>query len=283
MAAANGWRDEIRDQVRGFAGGMLFGIPLLFTMEMWWIAAHSTPPQLAMVLAMTFVVVLALSQLSGFHADPPRTFRRVLADAVEAVAMGIVVSLTVLVMVREITLATPPGEALGKLVYHSITASIGVALASQFFRGAADEPDSAGEEAGGGDLLGTVVDLGATAIGAMFVASAIAPTDEIAMLAAATSPPWLLGVIATSLLVSYCVVFVSGFGDEEQRRHQRGVLQHPITETMVAYLVALMTCAGMLVVLQRVDLTDPWTGWLPSVLLLGFPAAVGGAAGRLAV
>jgi len=268
--------------VRGFSGGLLFGIALLYTMEVWWIGSHTSPRQMAGLLAMTFAIVVALNRVASFRSEEDHTTVDAVLDAVDAVAMGLLVSLLVLLVVREVGPGIPPDETLGKVIYHGITASIGVALAGQFFHGSADTAGEASGEAQG-ELLGTVVDLGATAIGVTFVASAIAPTDEIRMLTAATPASWLLIVVAFSLAVSYCVVFVSGFANEEQRRLQQGVLQHPVTETVVAYLVSLLVCALLLVVYQRVDLTDAWQLWLPDVILLGLPGAIGGAAGRLAV
>jgi len=281
-AAAHGWTDELRDQVRGFSGGLLFGIALLYTMEVWWIGSHTSPRQMVGLLAMTFAIVVALNRVAGFRSEEDHTTVDAVLDAVDAVAMGLLVSLLVLLVVREVGPGIPPDETLGKVIYHGITASIGVALAGQFFHGSADTAGEASGEAQG-ELLGTVVDLGATAIGVTFVASAIAPTDEIRMLTAATPASWLLIVVAFSLAVSYCVVFVSGFANEEQRHLQQGVLQHPVTETVVAYLVSLVVCAVLLVVYQRVDLAEPWRLWLPDVILLGLPGAIGGAAGRLAV
>jgi putative integral membrane protein (TIGR02587 family) len=281
-AAAHDWREEVRDQVRGFSGGLLFGIALLYTMEVWWTGSHTTPRQMASLLALTFAIVVVLNRVAGFRAEEDHTTFDAILDAVDAVAMGLLVSLLVLLVVREIGPGIPPDETLGKVIYHGITASIGVALAGQFFHGSADTGGEDGGEAQG-ELLGTVVDLGATAIGVTFVASAIAPTDEIPMLTAATPASWLLIIVAFSLAVSYCVVFVSGFANEEQRHLQQGVLQHPVTETVVAYLVSLLVCAVLLVVYQGVDLAEPWRLWLPDVILLGLPGSIGGAAGRLAV
>lgn len=283
--AEHGWTDELRDQVRGFSGGLLFGIPLLYTMEVWWTGSHTSVRQMAGLLALTFTVVVILNRVAGFRSEEDHTVFDAVLDAVDAVAMGLLVSLLVLVVVREVVPGLPAREVLGKVVYHGVTASIGVALAGQFFHGAADVADAA--DAGRTDsdhgLMGTVVDLGATALGAIFVASTIAPTDEIPMLEAATSPGWLLVVMVFTLGVSYCIVFVSGFANQHQRRLQQGVLQHPVTETVVAYLVSLLIALVMLVLFQRVDLVEPWRLWLPDVILLGLPGAIGGAAGRLAV
>ena len=35
-----------------------------------------------------------------------------------------------------------------------------------------------------------------------------------------------------SLVISYGIVFEAGFGDQQARREQQGILQHPVTETM---------------------------------------------------
>jgi putative integral membrane protein (TIGR02587 family) len=282
VEAVHTWGDELRDQVRGFSGGMLFGLPLLYTMEVWWVGSHTSPRQMAGILALTFAVVVVLNRVAGFRTDKDTTTLMALVDAVDAVAMGLLVSFVTLVVLRQAAPGVPPAEILGKVIYHGVTAATGVALARHVFRGAADSAGDDDDE-DHGQVLGTVIDLGATALGAMFVASAIAPTDEIPMLEAATTPGWMLVLVAFSLGVSYCVVFVSGFANQEQRHLQTGVLQHPVTETVVAYLVSLLVCAVILVLFQRIDLADPWHLWLPDVVLLGLPGATGGAAGRLAV
>ena len=281
-AAAHTWRDETRDQVRALSGGLLFGIPLLFTMEIWWVGSHTSPTQMALILAVTFLLCAVLTHVAGFRDEADISLGDTLMDTVEAVAMGLVVSAAVLLVLQEITFDEPVADVLGNVIYNGITASIGVSLAAQFFKGAAD---SSGEDPpeDESEWVGTAVDLGASAIGTVFVASTIAPTDEIPMLAAVSTPGWLLVIIAFSLVVSYCVVFVSGFAKQEQRHQQRGVLQHPVTETVAAYVVALIVCAAALLAFQRVNLTESWQLWTPEILILGLPGAIGGAAGRLAV
>lgn len=129
----------------------------------------------------------------------------------------------------------------------------------------------------------TLADIGATLIGAMIIAFNIAPTDEIPMLAAAISPPWQLAIIAASLLISYGIVFVAGFTYQAKRHQQRGFFQRPLSETVMAYLVSLVASAFMLFFFHKLSFDDPWSVWLGYTLVLGLPATVGGAAGRLAV
>ena len=285
MSAAGTWSDELGDVVRGAAGGMLFGIPLLYTMEVWWIGAATRPEPALGVLLFSLLPVYLLTRTSGFRESRDVRFRDAAADTVEAVALGVVCVTIVLTLLRELGTTTPLGEALGKIAYEALPFSLGVAVARHVLmqsRTAGDDGDASG--AGSRDpFSATVADIGATLIGATFVAFNIAPTDEIPMLAAATSPWWLLAVIAASLVISYGIVFEAGFANQEQRRGQQGVLQHPVTETVTSYLTALVACAVMLLLFQRFSLSDPWQMSLSYVLMLGLPAAVGGAAGRLAV
>lgn len=274
----------VDDLVRGLAGGMLFGVPLLYTMEVWWIGAATTPTNMAVVLLFTVGAVLLLVRTAGFHKTSEMRTHDVFIGAVEAVALGVVSATVVLVLLREITSDTPFAVALGKIIYEATPFAIGVAVARHVFSRSRDQSDdTSGRSSDRNGVRGTVADLGATFIGAMFIAFNIAPTAEIPMLAAASSPLALLAVMGASLVISYGIVFEAGFGDQEKRREQQGVLQHPATETMAAYLVALAGAALMLLFFRNVQVGDPGPHVLSHIVLLGLPAAVGGAAGRLAV
>lgn len=273
--------------VRAASGGLLFGVPLLYTMEVWWIGSHTEPGQMLVVLAMSTVPVFLLNLTAGFRSRSDVRLRDAAADTVEAVAIGLVVTALVLVMLREITLESPPVEALGKVLYEAMPFCLGIALATHLLRGGrtgSDEDGSTGDSDRADEQTGlhaTVADLGATAIGATFICLSIAATDEVPMLAAAMSPTWLLVVIAASLAVSYAIVFVADFSKQDQRHAHEGVFQRPLSETIACYLLSLAVAAVLLWFFQR-GLT-PWSDGLSRVIVLGFPATIGGAAGRLAI
>ena len=86
--------------------------------------------------------------------------------------------------------------------------------------------------------------------------------------------------MAASLLISYIIVFASGFTDR-RKRAQRGLLLSPFTETLVTYIVVLIASALMLIFFQQLSSNDPWPEWLSNIIVLGLPASVGGAAGRI--
>lgn len=290
-ASPSAVRREVDDLVRAACGGMLFGIPLLFTMEVWWVGSTSRPALLLPVLATTFGLLFLLNRTSGFRTTRDVRLADSLKDSVEGIAVALLCVLGVLVLLREIDGATPVVEALGKVVYEGMPFAIGVGMAGHFLRGDrtddGDAGDAAATDAGGptGDaaINATLVDVGATLLGAVFIAFNIAPTDEVPMLSAAMSPAWVCAVIAVSLVVSYGIVFAAGFGSQEDRRRSTGIIQHPITETVFCYLLALVAAAFMLWFFQRWEPGDPFDMVLHQTIVLGLPATVGGAAGRLVV
>jgi putative integral membrane protein (TIGR02587 family) len=286
---SNPWLNEFNDIIRGASGGFLFGIPMLYTMEVWWIGSQTSPPLMLALLVTSFVVVFLLNRTEGFRKTKSKQFLDTLMDSVEALAIGIVCATFVLILLGEIQLGTPLNEALGKLVLESIPFALGAALADAFLSGdrisASDRQDSNNPEAAANktEINATLADIGATLIGATIIAFNIAPTDEVPMLTAAASPPSLLAIIAASVLISYAIVFEAGFTTEAKRRQQQGIFQRPISETVFSYLVSLVAAAFMLFFFHRLSFNDPWTLWLNYTLILGLPATIGGAAGRLTI
>jgi putative integral membrane protein (TIGR02587 family) len=289
------WRAELVALVRAASGGLLFGAPLLFTMEVWWTGRHTTPAQMLVVLGLLSVPVLALNRTTGFRRSRDVRLRDAVADTIEALAVGIVVSAVVLVCIREITVDMSLATALGKVVYETVPFCLGVGLARHFLHGGRnqsnDDEDGDGDdgsergdssaESGRRNLHPTLTDLGATIVGATFISLSIAPTDEVPLIASAMTPVWLLVLVLFTLLTCYGIVFVAEFHGQETRHTQEGLFQRPITETVMSYLVALAVAAMLLWLFQRG--TRLSFDLLTRTVVLGFPAAVGGAAGRLAV
>jgi putative integral membrane protein (TIGR02587 family) len=103
------------------------------------------------------------------------------------------------------------------------------------------------------------------------------------MLVADVSGPWLIVMMIASLVLSYGIVFQANFTSQGQRRLQTGLFQSPSGETIFSYLVSLVAAALMLAFFRQIDLSTPWDLALSSVIVLGLPATIGGAAGRLAL
>ncbi len=286
--ATYGWGQELQDLLRGSAGSFLFGIPLLYTVEVWSIGSSASGPMLLAILGVTFVMVWLLTQTEGFRRTLSLRPAEALMESVEALSLGMVCAAIALIILRRINLDTPFTETLGKLVFEGVPFSLGVALA----RSTLSQPRqrdrrhvNSSRRFAAPDLFNlqdTLIDLDATLIGAIIIAFSIAPTEEVRLLSASLPPLWLLIVMAASLFSSYIIVFASGFGDRTERQ-QRGLLLSPVTETLMAYIVALAASVMMLIFFQQLSPSDPWQEWVGDAIVLTFPATIGGAAGRILI
>ncbi|MDX2231813.1 MAG: TIGR02587 family membrane protein [Leptolyngbyaceae cyanobacterium bins.349] len=284
----NHWMNEVDDLIRGASGGFLFGIPLLYTMEVWWIGSSVSMLRAMLALILTFAIVFLLNRTAGFRKTADSNPQDDAMDTIEAMAIGLICAGIILILLREITLDTPLNEALGKIIYEGVPFTLGVALANQFLagneNGKAKGPEGESKQTRKNTRLNaTLSDIGGTLIGATIIAFNIAPTDEIPMLAAAVSGLWLLGIMGASLVISYAIVFEAGFANQEKRQQQQGIFQRPASETIASYLLSLLAALAMLVFFGKLNSQDAWQTWLSYTILLGLPATVGGAAGRLAV
>jgi putative integral membrane protein (TIGR02587 family) len=275
------------------------GVPLLYTMEVWWIGSSVSPPRMLFALLATLFVVYMLSRTEGFRKAKPTGELQAVGDAIEAVAIGLVCSASTLIFLQQIAFDNRITETLGKIIFESVPFSLGVALANQFLSNPAKTESSAESSDGDketdsdqvdlsspvtdGSLNATLADLGATLVGAIIIALSIAPTDEVDMLVADVSGPWLIVMMIASLVLSYGIVFQANFTSQGQRRLQTGLFQSPLGETIFSYLVSLLASALMLGFFRQIDLSTPWDLALNSVIVLGLPATIGGAAGRLAL
>lgn len=273
------WKKELDDFVRAFAGAYIFGIPLLFTMEMWWIGEYVDPWQLFAFLGLALIANLGLSFVAGFKRES--TFITSIDEAVDAVAVGVIAATAMLFILNQIRPGDPLESIIGKIVIQAVPLSIGASVANQVF-GTNGEKNRQGEEGDNPQLKPwqeLLSDVGATIIGGIFIGFSIAPTDEIPMLASAVGYSHLMGLIGFSLLISYGIVFASGFDGPSPE----GPFQKPFTETMLAYLVSLLVAFIMLYLFGQIALDDPLLSIVEQTIVLAVPTTVGGAAGRLVI
>ena len=277
--------EALQDALRSIAGGLLFGVPLLYTMEVWWLGQTSSSAHALVGLLITVVPIALLIGIVGFRRRPDVTIADIAVDVVTAVGLGVFVVTVVLVVLQRITLQTPLVTAAQMIVFEVAPFAFGAAIAGEVFartanreKGEAEDGDDERQTVNGA----TLSDLAATAMGAAFVAMSIAPTEEVPMLVTGLERLWLVVLIVAALVVTYLIVFAAGFGDQDARHQQEGLLQHPRTETAFAYLVSLVVAAGLLWFFRNLSVHDPATA-LAEAVVLSFPAAIGGAAGRLVV
>ena len=283
------WQSELKEIISGASGGFLFGIPLLYTMEVWFIGSYVQPNILLAILAITFIIVLSINRIEGFRPKESETIPGAIGETIETLAIGITCATIMLILLQRIDLRTSLTEALGKIVFEGVPFSLGVAFSRSLLSGDSNgNSDNKAESQSGRQQKSsawrdTLADLSATIIGALFIAFSIAPTDEITVLAASASGLWLLSIAIASVLISYGIVFASKITNYQERFKQSGLFQTPQSETVISYLVSLLIGILMLWFFQKLTFSDPWYLWLRYGIILGLPASIGGAAGRLAV
>jgi putative integral membrane protein (TIGR02587 family) len=285
VGAAWGWQGELDGVLRGLTGGFLIGIPLIYTMETWQVGQTIPPAKSLVFLISAYVLNLGFVTFAGFHRAEPGSVRPI-GDALEATALAIVAAAVSLALLRQIEWGSPLDVAVGRIAVNTLSISIGVSIANHLLGRQGRTSSGEGERDETGNLSAVravALDLGAAFGGALFLSISIAPTDEIPVLATEIRVAYLSLIILFSLAVSYGIVFVAGFGGEEQRLQAAGPFQRPITETVLAYLMSLLTAAALLMLFGQIDRDTDWTLIYAQIVILGLPAAIGGAAGRLAI
>ena len=112
---------------RAVGGALIFGLPMLMTMEMWWLGFYVDRVRLALLLLVTVPLLMALARQVGFESTS--NWFEAGRDALIALLIGALASGVILLLFGVITSETPPNEALGKIAIQAAPASIGALLA----------------------------------------------------------------------------------------------------------------------------------------------------------
>lgn len=256
---------------RAFAGAMLFALPMLMTEEMWQLGFYMDRWRLVLLLVVQLPLLVGLSYMSGF--EPTFDLVEDAVDACAALAVGFVSSATLLALMGVIGGGTSADEVIGKVALHAVPASMGALLAQSQLGG--EEHEQELEERGAtywGELF-------LMAVGALFFAFNMAPTEEMLLIAFKMNDWQVLLLAALSLAAMHGFVYAVEFSGQEQIP-PGGPVSAFFRLSVVGYALALLVSAYVLWTFGRFD----GTALLPalvSTLVLGFPAAIGAAAARL--
>ncbi|MDQ4077356.1 MAG: TIGR02587 family membrane protein [Chloroflexota bacterium] len=276
------WTEEWNDLVRSFTGAFLFGIPFLYTMEMWWIATYLDYWKLFSFLVVGFVVNIFLGHL--IHREEPSLWEAT-AEALYNMTIGIVGATLILLILARILPSDPLHEILAKVLVESLPLSIGAAVTRKMRReqerataaGQAQREEKGQEQSGAWNMVGQQV--GITVAGALFLSFPLASTEEIQLLAAGTSDWNILLLVLFSLLVTYIIIYRSSLAPSWAGGAGAAPLPD-LTDTLMTYSVALAAALVTLFLFDRIDIGDPLIYIVTQAVVLGLPATVGGAAGR---
>lgn len=264
----------LRGLARAYGGAVIFSLPMMMTMEMWWVGFYMPPHRMIVMMLVSVPLFAGLSYLAGFRT----TFNLVqdTIDGLTAIGVGFVASAVGLWLFGLIGPHMSADEIVGKIAVQAVPAGFG-ALLAQAQLGGGSGPRGANPTQ---RTLGYWWELFMMAIGALFLAYNVAPTEEM-ILIAYKDTPWLsVLIVLVSLLVMHAFVYALEFQGQATPPTGMPFWAIVLRYTVTGYAVALLVSVASLWLFGRIE----GTGVVPLmhiVVVLGFPAAVGAAAARL--
>lgn len=254
---------------RAMGGAIIFSLPIFMTMEMWHLGVTTDRLRLALLLTLLAPILVGISHLCGFE----KTFGWVddVVDAAAAITIAFLSAIIILWLFGEIQKNLNWDDLLGKIAIQTIPGSIGALLAQSEFGNS--RPNKKEISAHHLEFLLMLA-------GALFLALSVAPTEEILIIAMQITPWQTLALLTISLITMHAFVYAVDFRGTEPRTEGLHFGSLFFRYTIPGYALALLTSTFLLWTFGRTTGLDS-SSLLTSIIVLGFPAAIGAAAARL--
>ncbi len=278
--------ESISEYARGVAGGFLVSLPLLYTMEVW--AQGFTLSALHMLgfLLVTFCLLLGYNRFSGMRQDA--SFLEVVIDSVEELGIGLVLSALILFLINQIWIGMPLEEALGKIAIESVSVAIGVSVGTAQLRDKSEDDDSDRGMEGCEDTQ--IEESRSTAMlkqlfigfcGAILVASNVAPTEEVLLIAVESTGFHLIGLALSSMFLIAIVLFYSDFVGAARIVGSKKPGEK--FEAMIVVYAVSLVASGLLLLLYGQFAGLSLAVCAGELIVLAFVASIGASAARLLI
>ncbi len=261
---------------RAFAGALIFGLPMLMTMELWEFGARMDRLRLVLLILLGLPLLVGIAHRIGF--EPTFGWREDLRDALLALGVAILTSAGLLSLLAVSREGDSPDALLGRVALQSVPAAMGALLArSQLGEtsGDGDGPDPADRRALGGWAGAMFLML----VGALFLSLNVAPTEEMILISYMMHPGHALALIALSLAIMHGFVYAVGFPGVDRPVQASGWSRF-LRVTLPGFGLCLAISVYALWTFGRLDGMAPGPAMMATIVL-AFPAAVGAAAARL--
>ncbi len=257
---------------RATGGAIIFSLPMLMTMELWWLGFYADRVRLALFVAVMIPLLIGLSHFAGF--EPTFDWIDDTVDAFVALAVGFVAAGVVLALFDEIGPGMSMDETLGKIAIQAVPGSIGAMLAVSQFGPRDEHAEEELQQAGyWGELFFMV-------IGALFLSLNVAPTEEIILIAYKITDWHALGLVLLSLAIMHAFVYAVEFRGQAEVKPGTPFWSVFLRYTVVGYAIALLISLYVLWTFGRSDGTS-FEHLMMGAIVLAFPGAIGAAAARL--
>lgn len=258
---------------RAFAGAVIFSLPLLMTMEMWWLGHYLGPWMLLQFTLLNMVMLYGLSRVAGFEESHNKLDD--LLDAFAAYAVAAIASALVLLLIGVITLDMPLREVAGKVAIQAVPASFGAMIGAKLMgEGEEVEAQETWRETYQGQLF-------MMAAGALFLSFTMAPTEEMILISFQMTPWHALVVVLVSIAALHAIIHLVGFPGQEQRAGASAKSEW-LTHSLPGYGIAVVLSFYVLWTFGRTDGLD-MSHNVMAVAILALPASIGAGIARVVV
>lgn len=276
----HGEDDEVRQFLiglaRGTAGALLFALPMLMTMEMWFLGLYVNSWRLLLLCILNLPLLLLLARRIGF--ENINSWSQALRDAITAYGLGIAVSAGVLLLVGVLNDQLTASNIVAKVALQSVPASIGALLGrSQLGQHSDAEDEEEGEYSG---ETGYLHELFMMVVGALFLNLNVAPTEEMILIAYKVTPYHILALCLLSIAIMHGFVYALHFKGSHQLHEGQQWWQSFIRFTLPGYVIAIAISIYTLWTFERLDHTS-LSQIMNAAVILGVPASIGAASARL--
>lgn len=276
---------------RGIIGGLLFSLPLVYTMEVWWTGFNAPASfQLTCVLV-TYLLLLGYNRYAGMEEDS--SFREICWESVEEIGLAFIVSFLFLLLIGRIDFGMSLDEITGKVIVESMIVAIGISVGTAQLGSNGENGSDPEEESGSGEssesekkdekskekdspnFKRAVLSL----CGAVLFASSVAPTEEILMIAVSVDDVELLLMVISTLILGGIIIYFSEFKGAPKDRP--GVFRI-LLDLALMYTIAMLVSFSFLWFFGRIQDYSFYIV-VAQMVVLAIPAAIGASAGRFLI
>jgi putative integral membrane protein (TIGR02587 family) len=257
---------------RAVGGAIIFSLPIMMTMEMWWIGFYIEPLRLLLLILLSLPLFYGISTMVGFRNS--KTFFDNVVDVLVAYAVTFITTGILLFTFGVIAPGTHIENIFCMLLLQAVPGSLGALLA----RNVVGDNSLQSQK----DSRRYSDELTILATGALFLAFNISPTEEMALISyrMATWQTLILVMITLVVMQAFAVarsdLNTSDFGS--WRTHWLTFFRF----TAIGYLFAIAISLFMLWVFGNLD-DHSFHNTIKIAIVLGFPAGVGAAAARMII
>lgn len=267
-----------RNQIRGVTGALLVvGLTFHYTMETWWLGWTLPMTYLIGYVFIGLALIVFITRNVGFREEEqgpieqPSALWRVVPDFAELLLQSFVASYAILLSLGVIDLTSSLNTVVRLGLIEVVPLGFGAALANRLF-GSGD-----GQAAKEGQFPKNVAIF---AVGSLFVASTIAPTQEVELIASHMGWPRHALLVALTLVLVYLILYELEFKGQQSRLGRSWHYQ--VGTVFIVYFVG--ASLSFLMLLGFGHFIDGTVALIyQDVVVLAFPASLGGAAAEVVI